>query len=103
MVKARGSNEKYRTNAVKLIAAVLVRNGHDFPRPKKEIEYLQEFFIQKIRDVFTIGPAFKGILALMTIYKNHVNIKSLVEDLLPVHSEETDDTVETKPFVPSQQ
>ena len=30
---------------------------------------MQEFFVCKMRDVFTVGPAFKGILALMTIYK----------------------------------
>lgn len=39
---------------------------------------MQDFFVSKMKDVFTIGPAFKGILALMTIYKNQVNLEQLI-------------------------
>lgn len=45
---------------------------------------LQEFFVMKIRDVFTIAPAMKGILALMTHYNDQVNLIGLLDDLLPI-------------------
>lgn len=57
---------------------------------------MQDFFVSKMKDVFTIGPAFKGTLALMTIYKNQVNLEQLIDDLLPLGNEESDDTMETR-------
>ena len=57
---------------------------------------MQEFFVCKMRDVFTVGPAFKGILALMTIYKTQVDLEGLINDMMPCPHEETDDTMETR-------
>ena len=76
---------------------MLVRNGHGYHRPTKEIVNMQDFFVSKMKDVFTIGPAFKGILALMTIYKSQVNLEQLIEDLLPLGNDDSEGTLETRP------
>ena len=41
----------------------------------------------KVRDVFTIAPALKGLLALMTHYKDQINLVDLLNDFLPMNEE----------------